>query len=71
MELSGKVALVTGGASGIGRASALRLAQDGAAVGVLGPRAKSTTRYSKSPRPAERPLAFSPMFQMKIRCVPQ
>jgi NAD(P)-dependent dehydrogenase (short-subunit alcohol dehydrogenase family) len=36
MELSGKVALVTGGASGIGKASALRLAQDGAAVGVLG-----------------------------------
>jgi NAD(P)-dependent dehydrogenase (short-subunit alcohol dehydrogenase family) len=36
MELSGKAALVTGGASGIGKASALRLAAEGAMVGVLG-----------------------------------
>ncbi|WP_281418977.1 SDR family oxidoreductase [Rhizobium sp. AQ_MP] len=34
-RFSGKVAVVTGGASGMGRAQALRLAEEGAAVGVL------------------------------------
>ncbi|NJN16504.1 MAG: SDR family oxidoreductase [Oscillochloris sp.] len=36
MSLSGKVALITGGSSGIGRAAALMLAAEGVRVGVVG-----------------------------------
>src|SRR5213593_4273543 len=35
MELLGKVALVTGAGSGIGKSAALRLAKEGARIGVL------------------------------------
>ena len=35
MQLRDKVATVTGGAQGIGRAIALRLARDGANIGIL------------------------------------
>ncbi|MBZ6076748.1 SDR family oxidoreductase [Microvirga puerhi] len=35
MELAGKVALITGAGSGLGKAAALRLAKEGAAIGAL------------------------------------
>jgi len=47
LPLAGKTAIITGGAGGIGGASALRLAQDGAAVLLMG-RTQETLKKAKT-----------------------
>jgi 3-oxoacyl-[acyl-carrier protein] reductase len=65
LGLKGKVAVVTGGATGIGKAIALRLAQDGASV-VVADLHKYDQAAARSPRPrAARLLACVPMYRTR------
>jgi NAD(P)-dependent dehydrogenase (short-subunit alcohol dehydrogenase family) len=49
-EIEGRVALVTGASSGIGKATALRLAKEGAAVAITGRRAEPLEAVAKEIR---------------------
>ena len=59
-ELDGKTALVTGGTSGIGLASARRLAQEGAHVFLTGRHQNTIDQAVESTRPPRQPSAPLP-----------
>ncbi len=48
MNLQGKVALITGGGTGIGRAIAYRMAKEGASVVIIGRRAEKLQESAAS-----------------------
>jgi NAD(P)-dependent dehydrogenase (short-subunit alcohol dehydrogenase family) len=58
MDFSGKVALVTGGSSGIGEATALRFAQAGAQVVITGTRAEAGEAKAAALRAAGHDVQF-------------
>ena len=65
-RLSGRIALVTGGASGIGRAIARRFAKEGAKISVVDLNFEKAEKVVKeSKMRVEKLLRFSVMWQMR------
>ena len=67
MELDGKVALVTGAGSGLGKAAALKLAGAGARVGVLSRTARRTRPHGCGNQCRGRESAFAGRRHLRCR----